>query len=218
MATSAEIVDESVTQRAATTGLHDFHEPLARLWLRNGRSGPYGGSMRTWLAAVAAVVLTAGGGVPGFGAVAYAEPVTPEAPIVTAPPERPLGDSETIYFDDPHIVDPYPMLIDSWSRLGDNTIRVYFTSGTPECYGVHAIVHENVDSVAVELRGGTVPEALNRACILIGVMGALDIPLSSPLGARQVLSVEGPRDQPSAADGAALPAAPATSAPALPAN
>ena len=66
--------------------------------------------------------------------------------------------------------------------------RVHFTTGTPECYGVHATVAETAETVTVELREGTLPGAVRRACIMIAVSGTLEVPLQGPLGDRQVVS------------------------------
>ena len=95
-----------------------------------------------------------------------------------------------VFVDDPAIVDAHPMQAESFSRTPvDRAIAVHFTTGTPECYGVSAAVTETVDTVSVELRSGTPPEAVGRACIMIAVSGTLEVPLSGPLGERQVLSV-----------------------------
>jgi hypothetical protein len=104
-------------------------------------------------------------------------------------PERP-GDSRVVFTDDPSIVDAHPMPAESYSRVDDvRAVAVHFTTGTPQCYGVHATVAETAETVTVELAGGTLPEAVGRACIMIAVSGTLDVPLEHPLGDRQVLSV-----------------------------
>ena len=63
-----------------------------------------------------------------------------------------------------------------------------FTSGTDTCYGVHATVQETSETVTVDLQSGTLPEAVNRPCIMIALFGTLEVPLQGPLGDRQVLS------------------------------
>ena len=94
-----------------------------------------------------------------------------------------------MFVDNPAIVDPHPMQVESWSRAADdNAINVNFTSGTDTCYGVHAAVQETEESVTVDLQGGTLPEAVDRACIMIALFGTLEVPLEAPLGDRQVLS------------------------------
>lgn len=131
--------------------------------------------MRETMAAIALVVLT------GWAApAAWAE--------TAVLPERP-GYSGLMFTDNPAIVDPHPMRAESFSRVADDrAVAVHFTTGTPQCYGVHATAQETAETVTVQLRGGTLPEAVGRACILIAVSGMLDVPLQSPLGARQVLT------------------------------
>lgn len=125
---------------------------------------------------VAAALVLAGGLAP----VASAETlVLPEVP----------GPPGVVFHDNPAIVDPHPMAAQSFTRSPDDrSITVHFTTGTPECFGVHATVQETPETVTVELRGGTLPEAVGRACIMIGVFGAIDVPLQNPLGARPVVS------------------------------
>ncbi|KUH65371.1 hypothetical protein AU184_22220 [Mycolicibacterium novocastrense] len=114
------------------------------------------------------------------------------APAVSAQtavlPERP-GYPGLLFIDNPAIVDPHPMRAESFNRVvGDRAVGVHFTTGTPQCYGVHATVQETPETVTVELLGGTLPEAVDRPCILIAVAGILDVPLQNPLGSRQVLT------------------------------
>lgn len=133
--------------------------------------------MRVFLAAVPAT------------AAALAVWAAPAASAETAVlPERP-GYPGLVFVDNPAIVDPHPVRAESFSRVADDrAVAVHFTTGTPQCYGVHATVQETAENVTVELRGGTLPEAVNRPCILIAVSGILDVPLQSPLGTRQVLT------------------------------
>lgn len=104
------------------------------------------------------------------------------APIATA-------DSFTEFTDNPSIVDSHPLHIESWRVVGEDVVALQFTTGSPECFGVHAIVHETPETVAVELRGGTLPEAVGHACIMIAVFGSLDVQLHDPLGDREVISL-----------------------------
>ena len=107
----------------------------------------------------------------------------------TIPPEAPPGSHGVLFTDNPAVVDPHPMQIQAWSRIDrDDAVAVHFTTGTPSCYGVHPNVQETPETVTVELFGGTLPEAVGRACIMIAVSGTLDVPLQGPLGDRQVLS------------------------------
>lgn len=115
------------------------------------------------------------------GPVAQAEPA--------APPEVPAG-GRMVFTDDPAIIDSHPATIDSWSRATtDDAVAVNFTSGTPACSGVHATAVETADTVTVDLRGGTLPEAVGRMCIMLAVFGTLEVPLQAPLGNRRVLRV-----------------------------
>jgi hypothetical protein len=134
--------------------------------------------MRTVVVAIACVV-----GV-------WTTPIATAEPTTVAPPEVPAGQPGAVFINDPSIVDPHPMPVESWSRLGaGDVLAVHFTTGTPECYGVNAAVQETAQNVTVELRGGTRPDAVGRACIMIAVTGTLEVPLQSPVGDRQVLSV-----------------------------
>jgi hypothetical protein len=123
--------------------------------------------------------------VTGLVSVAICSPAASAEPA--APPEAPSGG--VVFVDNPAIVDPHPMRVESWSRAaGDNAINVNFTSGTDTCYGLHATVQETEQTVIVGLQGGTLPEAIDRACIMIALFGTLEVPLEAPLGDRQVLS------------------------------
>jgi hypothetical protein len=133
--------------------------------------------MRAVVAALACVVAV------WTASVAAAEPTT------VAPPEIPPTPG-AVFTNDPSIVDPHPMPFESWSRVGDgDVLALHFWTGTPECYGVNATVHETAEDITVELRGGTRPDARDRACIAIALSGTLEVPLASPVGERQVLSV-----------------------------
>jgi hypothetical protein len=123
------------------------------------------------------------------GLTLYATPVAAAETNTVAPPEVPPTPG-VVFVDDPSIVDPRLMPVESWSRVGaGDVLALHFTTGTPECYGVTATVHETAEDVTVELRGGTRPDAAGRACIAIALFGTLEVPLQSPIGDRRVLSV-----------------------------
>ena len=130
---------------------------------------------------VAAAFLAAG--------LAFAGWSTQVAKATVAPPEQPDADG-VAFRDNPAIVDPHPLPVESWSRVGgdDRAIAVHFTSGTPACNGVQATTHETTDAVVVSLVGGSLPAPAGRMCIMLAVSGTLVLPLQSPLGDRQVLS------------------------------
>ncbi|RDH74335.1 hypothetical protein DVS77_32040 [Mycolicibacterium moriokaense] len=104
-----------------------------------------------------------------------------------APPEVPPGG--VVFTDNPSIVNPHPMRVESWSRSPNaNAVNVNFTSGTDQCYGVTAQAQETAETVTVDLQGGMLPGPSNRACIMIALFGTLEVPLAAPLGDRRVLS------------------------------
>lgn len=130
--------------------------------------------MRLFLVLIAAVLTV------------WAAPVASAETAVLA--ERPVYPG-LLFVDNPAIVDPHPLRAESYNRVpGDRAVGVHFTTGTPQCYGVHATVQETAETVTVELVGGTLPEAVGRPCIMIAVSGILDVPLQEPLGTRQVLT------------------------------
>ena len=124
------------------------------------------------------------------GAAPAAAQPTSEPPPPIPVPEVPAGTSALMFTDEPAIIDGHPMHPEAWSRTTDErVVRLHVTTGTPECFGVTARVHETADDVIVDLRSGTLPQAVERACIMIAVFGGLDVPLQNPLGERRVLSV-----------------------------
>ncbi|AMO58977.1 Uncharacterised protein [Mycolicibacterium phlei] len=103
-------------------------------------------------------------------------------------PEQP-GDGRALFTDNPAIVDAHPLRAESFNRLPDDrAIAVHFTTGTPQCYGVHATATETPETVTVALTSGALPEAAGRACIEIAVFGAVEVALAEPLGDRVVLT------------------------------
>lgn len=117
-------------------------------------------------------------------------PTAAAEPIITTIPEQPAPPGQTTFVDNPAIVNGQPATIQSWSRLPDSdTLAVHFSSGTPECFGVHAEVQETPDIVAVKLRSGTLPEAMDKACIALAVFGTLTVTLEAPVGNRAVVSI-----------------------------
>jgi hypothetical protein len=124
-----------------------------------------------------------------LGFAVLAAPVASAEPKTVAPPEISPTTGE-VFTNDPSIVDPQPMPVESWSRVGaGDVLALHFWTGTPECYGVSATVQETAEAITVELRGGTRPDAVGRACLAIAVSGTLEVPLAGPIGDRQVLSV-----------------------------
>lgn len=109
--------------------------------------------------------------------------------VLSAAPSWAQPGTETVFVDTPGIVDSQPLQFKSWSRADrPDAVRVHFTTGTPECFGVHATVRETPSTVEVALRSGTLPDAVGQACIMIAVFGVLDVPLAGPLGERDVVN------------------------------
>ncbi len=107
-------------------------------------------------------------------------------PDVPALPEEPVPAGATAFSPRPDLVNTHPLTILSWSRVSDDRIALHFETGTPECFGVDATVTETDDTVTVTLLGGTLPEMQDRMCIMVAVVGTLEVPLQSPLGDRVV--------------------------------
>ncbi|MEU6579201.1 hypothetical protein [Nocardia sp. NPDC046763] len=108
----------------------------------------------------------------------------------TTPTEAPSGQIGRAFTADPSIVSPHGISFDSWTRVAPDRIAVNFQTGSPECYGVNATVTETETSstVTVDLKSGTLPDAVGKMCTMIAVFGTLEIQLKSPLGDRKVLS------------------------------
>lgn len=115
-------------------------------------------------------------------------PTAAADPNPVAVPEVPPDPARTLFADNPAIVDPHLTEIESFSRDGDG-LRVNFTAGTPDCFGVHLTTQETPEAVTISLRGGTPPEAVGRMCIALAVNGTAEVDTQAPLGSRRVLAV-----------------------------
>ncbi|MCV7065541.1 hypothetical protein H7H51_07170 [Mycolicibacterium farcinogenes] len=104
-------------------------------------------------------------------------------------PDVPPDPARTLFADNPAIVDSHLTEIESFSRVGEG-LRVNFTAGTPDCFGVHLTTTETPETVTIDLRGGTPPEAVGRMCIALAVSGTAEVPLQAPLGSRRVLTAQ----------------------------
>lgn len=105
---------------------------------------------------------------------------------VPALPEEPTPVGATVFTARDDLVEPHPIPLRSWTRVDDDRIAVHFETGTPACFGVDVTVGESDSAVTVALRGGTLPEAVDRACIMIAVTGVLELTLQAPLADRIV--------------------------------
>ena len=148
------------------------------------------GRRRAGAAAVALLaVLIAGCGKSNDGAT-QPNTSTSATEAESAPTEQAEAQSGRPFTVNPAIVGPRPIHFDSWTRVAPDRIAVNFQTGSPECYGVDAGTTETDSTVTVELRAGTLPEAVGRMCTMIAVFGTVEIPLKQPLGDRKVLSAK----------------------------
>ncbi|OQS12654.1 hypothetical protein B0T36_24105 [Nocardia donostiensis] len=113
--------------------------------------------------------------------------VTTSTTAPSTPPEDSNAQPGRLFTADPTIVDAHPIPITSWTRIGEDRIAVHFETGVPECYGVDYTLTETDTAVTVELRGGTRADAVGKMCVMMAVLGTLEIPLDAPLGDREVL-------------------------------
>jgi hypothetical protein len=117
------------------------------------------------------------------GADLMHSPSSPPVPI-----EVPVGEVGTMFDSTPDLVRAAPTPFESWSQISPNTIAIHFVTGTPECYGAEAQVTESATEVVVALRTGTLPEAADKACIMVAVYGTMQMTLQAPLGDRTVVN------------------------------
>lgn len=146
--------------------------------MRNTRHGNTVGAMRSVVRACRGITVLA-----MCLLIAACGSSTPDVPAL---PEEPVPAGATAFSPRPDIVDAHPLTILSWSRVSDDRIALHFETGTPECFGVDATVTETDDTVTVTLLGGTLPEMQDRMCIMVAVVGTLEVSLQSPLGDRVV--------------------------------
>lgn len=111
---------------------------------------------------------------------------SPSAPPV--PVEVPVGEVGTMFESTTGLVRAAPTPFESWSQISPNTIAIHFVTGTPECYGAEVEVTESDTEVVVALRTGTLPEAADKACIMVAVYGTMQMTLQSPLGDRAIVN------------------------------
>ncbi|MGC0362717.1 hypothetical protein ABH922_000701 [Rhodococcus sp. 27YEA15] len=128
-------------------------------------------------------------------------PASPARPVAASHPDvadfargTPVPDEVddsrigTEFVDRPDIVSPIVTMVESWSEVDATTLAVHFVTGTPQCYGAYVTVEETDATVIVSLRTGSLPEAADKMCVTVAVLGSLDVPLSRPLGERHVVN------------------------------
>ncbi|MEV0252543.1 hypothetical protein AB0H76_38560 [Nocardia sp. NPDC050712] len=140
------------------------------------------------LVAVVALALGLTGCGSSDSAGGQADSSAPSTSAASAPTETDRPSQGKTFTADPTIVGAHPIPFTGWTRVGADKIAVHFQAGNPACYGVDATTTETAKTVTVEVRSGTLADAVGRMCTMEIVFGTLEIPLTSPLGDRKVLS------------------------------
>lgn len=104
------------------------------------------------------------------------------------PVEAPNAEQGQPFTARPDIIRAVPAPVESWKKIDDRTLAIQFVTGTPECYGADVTVTETDEAVTLALRTGTLPEAKDKMCIALAVVGTLEVTLDAPLGDRTVLN------------------------------
>ena len=73
-----------------------------------------------------------------------------------------------------------------YEKVDEDTVRVFFPTGNPQCFGYRAEVTEATTSIKIKVMEGTLAGA-PEVCTLIAGAGYLDVDLAAPIGARLVL-------------------------------
>ncbi len=115
--------------------------------------------------------------------------VTPEPGC--EPPTEPEGELVT---PRPGMADTHPV---NWTRaepVGDGSVlRISYTAGVEPCSVLDRVeVAETADTVIVTVVEGSDPAFPDTACIALGVLKAVEVPLAAPLGDRTVVDGAGP--------------------------
>ena len=106
----------------------------------------------------------------------------------TALPEVP-GSPGTTFTDDPAIIDPHPLVAESWTRLDpEPAVALNISVGSPDCYGVHATAAETDQTVVVTLTSGRRADRERMVCTMMIMPGTIVVPLANPVGTRAVLT------------------------------
>ena len=141
---------------------------------------------RRFLAALAAAFLTvtATTGCATGGGVSPTSPATSDAGYdhTAKPPIQSANDIR-------QRTDLHNERVSSWSRyetVSDHSVRVFFTMGDPQCYGVRAAVDEDDTTVRITLYEGTLPDT-PAACTELAASASLVVATRDPVGIRSVI-------------------------------
>ncbi|MDH6243439.1 hypothetical protein [Mycobacterium sp. OTB74] len=118
--------------------------------------------------------------------------VTPTASAdPTVLPEVPLPADGAMFTDNPQIVRPQLLHIESWSRMDPAPqLTLNFLSSSQNCVGAHVTVQETDQTVQVTLTGGQRPDTVGRMCMTLVAPAKIVVPLGGPVGDRAVLVAE----------------------------
>ncbi len=114
----------------------------------------------------------------------------PEPGVTPEPGCEPLAEPEG------ELVTPRPGMADThavnWTRaepVGDGSVlRISYTAGVEPCSVLDRVeVAETGDTVTVTVVEGSDPAFPDAACIALGVLKAVEVPLAAPLGTRTVV-------------------------------
>lgn len=99
------------------------------------------------------------------------------------------GADLTVAEPSPDLVNPRSESAAAWTKIDARTLRIFFLGGSPGCYGAAVEVTEQADQIAIALMTGGLPG--DGACDSALWPMAIDIPLTEPLGDREVVRADG---------------------------
>lgn len=73
-----------------------------------------------------------------------------------------------------------------YEKVGDSTLRVFFTAGSDACYATRAIIEQTDTTIRLATVEGTIPNAPAQ-CTLVGREASLVVETTRPIGDREVV-------------------------------
>jgi hypothetical protein len=147
------------------------------------------------LVLVAALGAGCGGQGPGSGETTGAAPTSGGSPASgdsTASPAPTQSDTGGPVPDEQPRDDLANEQVVEWTDyevVSDRQVRLFFATGTPDCYGARAVVDEDGEAVRVATVVGTVPGAPEN-CSLVGRQASILVTTDAPLEGREVVPLE----------------------------
>lgn len=74
-----------------------------------------------------------------------------------------------------------------YEQVSDTQIRVFFTTGSPRCYGARAVVEESAETVEIATIEGTLPDA-PEVCTLEARFVSMLVETQNVIGDREVIA------------------------------